>query len=104
MIKGISWNNNLDSISTLNALLKQLRSMWKKLTTTRDNLIKGEVGEKRVYDTMINLGLNAEKIRKNVYMPANDGIGKTSETDILLVNKRGVFIFEVKNWGKKAMF
>lgn len=102
MIKGIKWNNSLESIGTLNALLKQLRSMWKRLINTRNNLTKGELGEKLVYDTMINLGLSAEMIRKNVYMPANDGIGKTSETDILFVNKRGVFIFEVKNWGGKG--
>lgn len=102
MIKGIRWNNSLDSIGTLNALLKQLRAMWKRLIITRSNLTKGELGEKLVYDTMINLGLDGEKIRKNVYMLANDGIGKTSETDILFVNKRGVFIFEVKNWGAKG--
>ncbi len=58
----------------------------------------GNSGERIVYNTLVNkLNIPENQILRNVYIPTKDG--KTSEIDLLLVSKKGIFVIECKNYG-----
>lgn len=57
----------------------------------------GASGERIVHNTLIHeLGIPEKQILRNVYIPTKDG--KTSEIDLLVVSKKGIFVFECKNY------
>lgn len=58
----------------------------------------GSAGERIIYNTLIQkFKIPEGQIFRNVYVPTRDG--KTSEIDLLVVSKKGIFVFEVKNYG-----
>ncbi|MBR3320019.1 NERD domain-containing protein [Candidatus Saccharibacteria bacterium] len=58
----------------------------------------GSSGERILYNTLRKeLKIPESQILRNVYIPAKTG--KTSEIDILVVSKKGIFVFECKNYG-----
>lgn len=58
----------------------------------------GSSGERTVYNALIHeLGIPKDQILRNVYVPTKDG--KTSEIDLLVVSKKGLFVLECKNYG-----
>lgn len=58
----------------------------------------GSSGERIVYETLVKkLHIPENQIFRNVYIPINDD--KTSEIDIIVVSKKGLFVFECKNYG-----
>ncbi len=58
----------------------------------------GSSGERIVYNTLVkNFHIPESQILRNVYIPT--GNGKTSEIDLLVVSKKGLFVFECKNYG-----
>lgn len=61
------------------------------------NLLKGLNGEEEV-EKYLNLYSNRYKILKNIRIVAN---GQSSESDIIVICEKGVFIVETKNYGKK---
>lgn len=59
--------------------------------------IRGDVGEQIIYDTLVKkYGVPKNQILRNVYIPTKNG--KTTEIDILVVSRRGLMIFECKNF------
>lgn len=55
-------------------------------------------GERILYNTLAKkFGIPENQILRNVYIPTKNG--KTSEIDLLVVSKKGIFVFEVKNYG-----
>lgn len=60
----------------------------------------GMAGEQTIYRQLIdNLHIPENQILRNVYVP--NGKGGTSEIDLLVISKKGIFVFEVKNYGGK---
>lgn len=58
----------------------------------------GSSGERILYNTMIKkFNIPESQMFRNVYIPTKNG--KTSEIDLLFVSKKGIFVFEVKNYG-----
>ena len=58
----------------------------------------GERGEVALYRKLVGtLNVPAEQILRNVYVPTGDG--GTSEIDLLIVSRKGIFVFECKNYG-----
>lgn len=58
----------------------------------------GSSGERIVYNTLIaKFNIPENQILRNVYIPTKTG--KTSEIDLLVISKKGLFVFECKNYG-----
>ena len=58
---------------------------------------KGKAGERTVYNIFVKtIGVPENQILCNVYIPTKNG--KTSEIDFLAVSKKGIFVFECKNY------
>ena len=58
----------------------------------------GSSGERIVYNTLIQkFNIQKNQILRNVYIPTENG--KTSEIDLLVISKKGIFVFECKNYG-----
>ena len=58
----------------------------------------GSSGERILYKTLIRKFKIPEKqILRNVYIPKKNG--KTTEIDLIVVSKKGLFVFECKNYG-----
>lgn len=57
----------------------------------------GSAGEQIIYTALRNkIHVPDNQILRNVYIPTDDG--KTSEIDILVVSKKGLLVFECKNY------
>lgn len=57
----------------------------------------GKTGERILYNTLKNdLKVPEDQIFRNVYIPYDKN--KTSEIDLLVVSKKGIFVFECKNY------
>ena len=57
----------------------------------------GSSGEQIIFLTLNKkLHIPENQILRNVYIPTENG--KTSEIDLLVVSKKGLFVFEVKNY------
>lgn len=60
----------------------------------------GSSGERTIYRALVDdIHVPENQILRNVYIPNSKG--KTSEIDLLVVSKKGIFVFEVKNYGGK---
>ena len=58
---------------------------------------EGKSGEQIIYRTLIDqIHVPENQILRNVYVPTTDG--KTSEIDLLVVFKKGLLVFECKNY------
>ena len=58
---------------------------------------EGSSGERIIYRTLIDqMHVPENQILRNVYVPTADG--KTSEIDLLVVSKKGILVFECKNY------
>lgn len=58
----------------------------------------GKAGEQIIFTTLRDkIHVPENQILRNVYIPTKDG--KTSEIDILVVSKKGLLVFECKNYG-----
>lgn len=58
---------------------------------------EGKSGEQIAYRTLIDqIHVPENQILRNVYVPATGG--KTSEIDLLVVSKKGLLVFECKNY------
>lgn len=58
---------------------------------------EGKSGEQIVYRLLVDkIHVPENQILRNVYVPTEDG--KTSEIDILVVSKKGLLVFECKNY------
>lgn len=58
----------------------------------------GSSGERILYNALIKkINIPENQIFRNIYVPTKNG--KTSEIDLLIVSKKGIFVFEVKNYG-----
>ena len=58
----------------------------------------GKSGEQIVYRTFVDkYHVPENQILRNVYIPTSDG--KSSEIDLLVVSKKGLLVFECKNYG-----
>ena len=56
---------------------------------------KGATGERLAYLRLIDYGVPESQIIRNVYVPTKYG---TTEIDIIVVSKKGVLVFECKNY------
>lgn len=59
---------------------------------------KGKDGEDYVGEVLRQYGENFHFL-ENIVIPAYEESGKTSETDVYVVNSKGIFVCEVKNYG-----
>ena len=58
----------------------------------------GSSGERILYKTLIRkFKIPENQILRNVYVPKRNG--KTTEIDLIAVSKKGLFVFECKNYG-----
>lgn len=58
----------------------------------------GSSGERILYNTLTKkFDISENQLLRNVYVPIKTG--KTSEIDLLVVSKKGIFVFECKNYG-----
>jgi len=94
----ISWNKNIDRE---NDVLKQIETESPAKDNLENNLYF-EVKQK-VLENWIESELKAQypeaKILKNIYCPKPDG--STSEIDIVMICKDGIFLFEAKNFSAR---
>ena len=59
---------------------------------------KGKAGEDYVGEVLRRYG-NRFHFLENIVIPAYEEEGKTSETDVYIINSKGIFVCEVKNYG-----
>lgn len=59
--------------------------------------IRGAVGEKRLQKQLEKINLES-KILTNVYLPKEKEPEQTTEIDAIMVNQKGIFVFECKNY------
>lgn len=58
---------------------------------------QGSSGERIIYRTLVDqIHVPENQILRNIYVPTADG--KTSEIDLLVVSKKGLLVFECKNY------
>jgi hypothetical protein len=57
---------------------------------------KGRNGEYQIYKRLRNHENKGGKFLFNCYLPKENG--ETTEIDVLLINKNGIFVFESKNY------
>lgn len=58
----------------------------------------GSSGERILYKTLIKkFGIPKKQIFRNTYVPIENG--ETSEIDLIVVSRKGIFVFECKNYG-----
>lgn len=58
---------------------------------------KGKEGERIIYRTLVDqIHVPENQILRNVYVPTANG--KTSEIDLLVISKKGILLFECKNY------
>ncbi len=58
---------------------------------------EGKSGERIMYRTLVDeIGVPENQILRNVYIPTKGG--KTSEIDLIVVSKKGLIVFECKNY------
>lgn len=58
----------------------------------------GSSGERIIYKTLVKkFHIPENQILRNVYIPTENN--KTSEIDLLVISKKGIFVFECKNYG-----
>ena len=58
---------------------------------------QGKAGERIIYNTFVKqIGVPENQILRNVYIPTKSG--GTSEIDFLAISKKGIFVFECKNY------
>lgn len=60
----------------------------------------GSSGERILYNTLVRkFNIPERQIFRNVYIPKKGG--RTSEIDLLVVSRKGIFVFESKNYSGK---
>lgn len=59
---------------------------------------KGKTGEDYVGNVLRQCGGNFHFL-ENIVIPAYEESGNTSETDVYIINRKGIFVCEVKNYG-----
>lgn len=58
---------------------------------------KGDYFEAKVFDTLNNFqGFGLNKVLANLFVPKENG--KTTQVDLVLINKTGIYVIEVKNY------
>lgn len=57
---------------------------------------KGRTGEYNIYKKLKRFEFDGAKILFNVYIPKENG--KTTEIDVLMISRKGLFVFESKNY------
>lgn len=62
---------------------------------------KGDVGEQNIADAL-EKSKYASYVVHNVVLDVSDSEGKTNEIDTYVITPKGIFILEVKNYGKKG--
>ncbi len=61
----------------------------------------GSSGERILYNSLIKqYDVPEKQILRNVYIPTKNGA--TSEIDLIVVSKKGLFVFECKNYGGRV--
>ncbi len=69
-----------------------------KIKHTEEWQNAGSSGEQIIYTTLIKqFRIPETQIFRNVYIPIKNG--KTTEIDLIVVSKKGLFVFECKNYG-----
>lgn len=90
-----------EGMERLKIFERNLNQAYIRISKEEEGIIKGEEGEKNISNEL-KLYNQKYKYRENIIIPANDIGGETSETDIYIVTAKGVFVCEVKNWGKRG--
>lgn len=92
-------------VARMHCAAKDLRQMvtfaYNELDAALDAEKKGVAGENQVEDYLIR-NLNC-RILSSVILPTFDNWGsgpKTAETDLLVISEHGIYVCEVKNYGK----
>lgn len=88
-------------------VLSVLELMWKNgvafvelfdmLIHHKEYKTKGGITERFAYNWLKKLGVSKEQIFRNVYIPVKDS-DKTTEIDLLVLSKKGILVFECKNY------
>jgi hypothetical protein len=95
----VKWNRKIEKE---NQALQQLEKENADSGNESENKAYFEVKQK-ILENMIEKELislyPAAKIMKNIYCPKLDG--STSEIDVLMINKDGIFMFEAKNFSAR---
>lgn len=69
-----------------------------KITHPEEWTDTGKSGERVLYTTLVHdFGIPEKQILRNVYIPTKKS--ETSEIDVLVLSKKGIFVFECKNYG-----
>lgn len=55
----------------------------------------GEMGETEIYQMLNQAAPRSSVILRNIYLPTARG---TTEIDLLLLSRKGIFVFEIKNY------
>jgi hypothetical protein len=69
---------------------------WDVLFHLKDYETQGGAGERILYRVLKQLGVKDEQVFRNLYVPLLGG--QTAEIDAVVVSKKAVFVFEVKNY------
>lgn len=99
----IFWIVTLGSVFVLSVLELMRKNgitfaeLFDRLIFWKEYKTKGGVTERFAYNWLKNLGVSKEQIFRNVYVPVKDS-NKTTEIDLLVLSKKGLLVFECKNY------
>lgn len=75
--------------------------LWDMVHNRNEYKTSGQSGERFLYRELLKLGISESQIFRNVYIPVPNKPDKTTEIDILVLSKKGILIFEHKNYQGK---
>lgn len=68
---------------------------FNQYTKNKKKYKAGEMGETEVYQLITQIAPRSSVILRNIYLPTSKG---TTETDLLMLTRKGIFVFEIKNY------
>lgn len=80
-----------------NILVEYKEKIESKIGITK----KGDIGEQNIADAL-EKSKYASYVVHNVVLDVSDSEGKTNEIDTYVITPKGIFVLEVKNYGKKG--
>lgn len=76
-------------------------NLYEETSGNLGKTIKGVAGEEHVCKALARQKGNYTYL-ENIVIPAYEEKGKTSETDIYIISSKGIFVCEVKNYGRQG--
>lgn len=94
-------NSGRDIQEDAQIVYNNFENLYEETSGNLGSIIKGVSGEEHISKALARKNGNYTYL-ENVVIPAYDEEGETSETDVYIVSSKGIFVCEVKNYGRQG--